>query len=635
MMKSQLELLQMVLEDFGDRCSISTTRDYETVARRLDDEGFSFLTITLPAFGKDFEKSLDCGQINPGRAFTGWKFSGGPRGYLPRFLGGFLGLVFNPSTGRLLDVSEKQIMAIQAIRQITLLYGKINHPCTETRVRAAIRKYIKCEEDVIRNDIELQVNPHVVDSFARIGRLLWAGLLSSIDNSIYAEGVLPKHGPGATADLLRGNAKYDQAEWPARMEEIPGLTHWENLISSESFVDRLVAVNILDPGAERPVRVITVPKTLKTPRIIAIEPTAMQYMQQGILEVMVRQIERDDNARNFVKFDEDGQEINRLLAQEGSAVGRFDPYNPQGFATLDLSEASDRVSMQHVRLLLANHTVLREAVEATRSLKAAVPGNGVIHLSKFASMGSALCFPFEALVFTTVVFLGIETALGRPLRKRDIKSLRGKVRVYGDDIIVPSAYASCVSGALSLFGFEVNHDKSFWDGMFRESCGGEFYAGHDVTVSRVRTDFPTSHRHGDELMSTVSLRNRLAKAGLVRSVRFLDQMLLRITPLPWVSETSALLGRHICLTLEQETDFNTGKTVWPSQSYKYDSDLHRPLVRGGLVEPRSPISNLDDYGALMKWFLKRGEEPFQDVDHLLRAGRPRAVRIKTRWTCPF
>jgi len=121
-------------------------------------------------------------------------------------------------------------------------------------------------------------------------------------------------------------------------------------------------------------------------------------------------------------------------------------------ATLDLSEASDRVSNQHVRLLVKNHRALREAVDATRSRKADVLGK-TIRLAKFASMGSALCFPFEALVFATIVFVGIERELNRQLTQKDIESFYGRVRVYGDDIIVPVEYVESVVRELEALGF--------------------------------------------------------------------------------------------------------------------------------------------------------------------------------------
>jgi len=496
--KSLISLLQCVLIDLGTRCGISTSKDLKTILVRIEHEGWSFLTITLSDFGKDFQKSLDRGHVGSD-LFQGFATTG--RGGIPSFLGGFLRLVFDADSGRLLQ--DPSIEAIRAVRQLTLMWGKMLLDCTPERVDAALDRYLQCEQDVKSADRRLLVSePNRFEDFRRVGRMLWAELFSAVDSRIYNDGVLPKHGPGATADQLRGNAKYDQAVWTERLEVV--FPHWENLIPSESFLQRTDAVRILEPGKEIPVRVITVPKTLKTPRIIAVEPTCMQYMQQGVLSVMVEEFSRHDNARNFVRFE--SQEPNQRLAREGSITGSL--------ATLDLSEASDRVSNQHVRALLGNHRILREAVDATRSRKADVRGK-TIRLAKFASMGSALCFPMEALVFTTVVFVGIERALSRQLTRGMIQSFYGQVRIYGDDIIVPVEVVQPVMEELEAFGFRVNRDKSFWTGKFRESCGKDYYDGHDVSIVRVRRDLPLNRLQTEEVASAVSLRNQLFLAGYV------------------------------------------------------------------------------------------------------------------------
>lgn len=601
-------LFRVVLAEAGTRCSTSTTQDFKTVLRRFEHEGMSFLTITLPQFCSDFERSLDQGRVTRNQ-FTGFSRTG----ELPKFLRGFLELVFDASSGRL--VREPSIWAIQAVRQLTLLFSKVSIRCSPEREQRALAKYMDCEETVRRNDSICLAEPDRLQRFGRIGRMLWADVLSKIDSRVYQEGVIPRHGPGATADKLRSNAKYNQLLWTRRLEEI--FPHWENLIPSESFLDRVDGVTILEPGDELPVRVILVPKTLKTPRIIAIEPTCMQYMQQGILGVIVDEFAKFDNTRDFVMFK--SQEPNQRLARQGSLTGTL--------ATLDLSEASDRVSNRHVSLLLANHRELRRAVDATRSLKADVPGFGLVDLAKFASMGSALCFPFEALVFATAVFVGIEQALKRPLNLWDINQLRGKVRVYGDDIIVPTEYVQPVIAALESYGFKVNAAKSFWTGLFRESCGKEFYAGHPVGVTRVRNLLPMNRQNSVRVVSAVALRNQFFHSGYYAVVEHLDELIGKIIPFPFVewssdtagvvSQSSPLLGRHA--------------HTLPSQEYRHDPHLQRPLVRGVTVRNTIPASVLDDYGALMKHFLKQGLTPFVDERHLQRSGRPVSACITTQW----
>ncbi len=598
-MKSLTFLLRVILQELGDWCHTSTDHDYKTAVARIEHEGVSFLTISLTNFGKDFEKSLDQGYVADDQ-FTGFARTGG----LPRFLGGFLQLVFERGTCRLRD--DYSIDAIQAIRQITLMFGKVALECSDERKKAAIDGYISCEQEV--REFDKLWSESSKEDFDRMGTLLWATPLSNIDLRIYEGEVIPKHGPGSTSDRLYGNRKYEQTSWPERLDAV--FPHWENAIPNARFINESTSATYLEPGQELPVEIILVPKTLKTPRIIAREPSAMQYMQQGILEIFTEEIDADDLASSFIS--NRSQIPNQELARLGSLNGEL--------ATLDLSEASDRVSNQHVRRLFRRFPHLFEAVDATRSRKADVPGYGVQRLAKFASMGSALCFPMEAIVFATVIFLGIEKALNRRLTLKDIKSFKGRVRVYGDDIIVPVEYVSCVVAELEAYGFKVNKAKSFWTGKFRESCGKDYYDGHDVSIIRVRELLPSQRKHVTGIVSTVSLRNQLYKAGFWRTVKALDAMLERIIPFPHVGEESPALGRHSFLGYETE---------------KMCENLHKPLVKAMYVSARLPDSRLDDWPALMKWFLKRGDMPFADRDHLLRAGRPVAVDIKHRWLSAY
>jgi hypothetical protein len=337
----------------------------------------------------------------------------------------------------------------------------------------------------------------------------------------------------------------------------------EYLFPSVSHFLESPPTELIEPGAEMPVRVITVPKTLKTPRIIAIEPAVMQYMQQAILRELVPLLERSDYlCSNFIGFTD--QTPNQEMAREGSLTGEL--------ATLDLSEASDRVSNQLVRCLFSPFTWFSRGLDATRSRKADVPGHGVIRLAKFASMGSALCFPIEAMVFVTLVFYGIEKVLRRPLTNKDLLDFVGKVRVYGDDIIVPVDYVSSVVSTLQDFGLVVNENKSFWTGKFRESCGKEYYDGHDVSIVKVRHLLPSRRNDVPEIISTVSLRNQLNAACAWETVEYLDRHLERFIPLPHVLPSSQGLGRH-----DLSGSYDTDRTC---------PNLQKPLVKAAVVVAR-------------------------------------------------
>ncbi len=594
-MKSLNAFLRVLLQDLGERCDVSTDQDLKRILARVEHEGDSFLTITLPTFGKAFERALADGRVADDH-FAGFSRHGG----LPRFLGGFLQLVFNRSTGVLLD--EPSVDAIRSIRQLTLLCGKVLLPCSDERRSAAFDTFIRCEQEL--EDAMRSLSPEREQAFIRTAKVLFREVFTEVDLAVYNHDLSPRHGPGSTAEKLLGNQKYNLSEWTSRLEEV--FPAGEFALASWSHFTLLDGFRFLEPGDERPVRVVDVPKTLKTPRIIAIEPACVQFMQQALMVKIVEGLESSDSLSPLIGFSD--QIPNREMAREGSISGAL--------ATLDLSEASDRVSNRLVQDLLIHHPHLAAGVDATRSRNADVPGHGVIPLSKFASMGSALCFPFEAMVFLTIVVSRIAWELGTPVTGKLIKSLHGRVRVYGDDIIAPVEFVEAVREELEAFGLRVNVSKTFGSGNFRESCGGDYFAGADVTPARLRRPFPSSLRHTEEIVSACSLRNQLFHLGYAQAVAWLDELLGRILPVyPEVSPDSPALGRH---------------TYEPLQGSRMCVRLHRPLIKACVVKVVTPSDRLDDHGALLKFFLQRKAVPLQS-DHLRYAGRARSARITTRW----
>ncbi len=643
-MKRLMLLLQHVLKDLERRCCVSTALDLKTIEGRVENEGLSFLTITLASLGKDFETNLKSHRANLDRnLYVGFKLR--PNG-TPHLFKEFFDLIFDSQSGRLLE--DPNVEAISALRQITLMWAKMELPCSDARNVSAIDGYLQVEEALLYDhpiygrlqrklgestivwfpDAPARVTSgtgwtHVaVDNdeserreearkrFRLMRTRLFEDVLIRLDKDVAEGNLIPKHGPGSTADRLFANAKYDLREWTERLESV--FPFLDNALPNPKYHQVLESVEHLTPEQERPVKVILVPKTLSTPRIIAIEPTCMQFMQQAISVRLVRYLEDPRYfVSGFIGFRD--QVPNQYLAKEGSLTGRL--------ATLDLSEASDRVHNELVKDLFRSYTNIAEGVQASRSTRALVPGKGVIDLAKFASMGSALTFPVEAMVFLTVVMLGIEDAEGHRLTNEELLNLKGRVRVYGDDIIVPSDYARSVNDALEAYGFKVNVRKSFWTGKFRESCGKEYYDGHDVSLVKLRRELPDSRSNVKEVVSTVETRNQFYMNGMWETCRFLDEEILRLLRYyPIIEETSPLLGRV---------------SVFSAQAERIDKDLQVPLVRGWKKVAKSPISRLDDIGALQKFLLKKGLEPFFDEEHLERYGRPDAVNIKLGWSQPY
>jgi len=633
--KSLMTLWSCVANEYATRCCTSASRDINTVSARFEHEGLGFLAITLADFGKAVQLWLDQGFVVPSDAPSFARSRGRLIG-LPKFLSGFLGRVFDPCSGVLLD--DPDIEAIQALRQLTLMFSKIALPSDDLSVngnqvvspgrqKRAMLEFVECEAEVKVSDSKRTAVQ--LANFARVSDMLFAEVFSRVDELVYKQELLPKHGPGATADRLSSNGKFDQRTWTTRLESI--FPFLEYALPSHSYHCVLESVDFREPDAEIPVRVITVPKTLKAPRVIAIEPAAMQYAQQAVLRELLSFLSQDDILNRMIGFED--QNPNRDMAFKGSLSGDL--------ATLDLSEASDRVSNQLIQTMLRNHPSLLEVVQASRSCRAEVLGHGVIPLAKFASMGSALCFPFEAMVFLTLILLGIEEQLSTSLSRRTISLYVGQVRAYGDDLIVPVKHVHTVVQALESFGMKVNLDKSFWTGKFRESCGREYYAGQDVSIVKVRRLLPTQRQDASGVISMVSLRNQLYMAGLWQSCRWLDSYVRKVIHyFPDVEPSSPLLGRWCFLGYQAED-------VHPT--------LHSPLVKGYYVKSDLPSDSLDGPGALLKYFikseaLKRAEEfppperarndffslsPLADEKHLERSGRPKHVSIKLGRRSPF
>jgi hypothetical protein len=165
-MKSLTLFCHVILDELGMMVGTSTLRDRKTVTERIEHEGISFLTITLPQFARDFERSLEQTWVTDD-LFAGFS----RKGELPKFLGGFLDKVFDRGTGRLwmvLSAMEsivdngmgevratanaptvrESIEAIKAIRQFTLMFAKIDLPCSDARTSAALDQYLSCEREV-------------------------------------------------------------------------------------------------------------------------------------------------------------------------------------------------------------------------------------------------------------------------------------------------------------------------------------------------------------------------------------------------------------------------------------------------------------------------------------------------------
>jgi hypothetical protein len=199
-------------------------------------------------------------------------------------------------------------------------------------------------------------------------------------------------------------------------------------------------------------RITTVPKSSKTDRVIAIEPTGNIYLQKGVGGYFRRCLKRRG-------IDLDNQAVNQGLA----ALAARD-----NLATLDLKAASDTVSRELVYELLPPDWAF--LLDALRSHTALMPDGSKVRLEKWSSMGNGYTFELESLIFW---------ALCDSVREDVMPG--GVLSVYGDDLIVSSTYATRVIELLQFCGFSVNSDKTHITGLFYESCGRHYFNDSEVT----------------------------------------------------------------------------------------------------------------------------------------------------------
>lgn len=255
-----------------------------------------------------------------------------------------------------------------------------------------------------------------------------------------------RFGPGASTGVSgTGSSLSDKYDKPFHMTT-GLLPYYKCLIGERWWEHHRRSKHEIVPGN----KFTTVPKSAKTDRGICVEPTLNMYVQLGIGSFLRERLKR-------FGVDLNSQDRNRHLAREA--------YSKE-LCTIDLSAASDSVSRNLVLLLFSERWV--ELLSICRSDFSEIDSNTIIELEKWSSMGNGYTFELETLIFYAVCATFI------PLEDMH------HVNVYGDDIVIPRKYSAAVIDALNDLGFKVNHQKSFLAGNFFESCGHDYFRGHNV-----------------------------------------------------------------------------------------------------------------------------------------------------------
>lgn len=460
-------ITQLLLNDVASALGLDLSRDAAEMRRRVESEGISFLTKRLPSLGKSLDAFLAGG---PPPVFTGFSLS---KTGVPRFLGKLWEQVYPTVTS---------VDALKHLRQILFVLYKLELPYDDKTVTKVIDSFIQTDAAL---PIHIESDP-VLD--------LAAKLAARIVSRFSIEEMRPSHGPGAVADRLKHWGKMAFKAFYPDVEKVFPFYEW--------FVPSLSAVAERDPSTlleqRRLARVVLVPKDSRGPRLISCEPASLQYLQQGIKDGLVKIIESHPLTKGHVNFTD--QTINRRYALWGSMGA--------GWATLDMKDASDRVSLALVERIFEHVPGFLSYLLSTRSVETELPDGRVVKLNKFAPMGSALCFPVESLVFFLLA-VSVLVCLDGANQTEEMKISRiiRSVWVYGDDMICASKDSEAIVKYFESVGLLFNRSKCCVEGRFRESCGLDAYNGVDVTPIRIKTVMPSClRRNGSALASWCALQ---------------------------------------------------------------------------------------------------------------------------------
>jgi len=455
------------------------------IKSRLDCEGISFLTKSLPKLGKAIDMAL---HSDHPLHVSGFRLR--PDSAIPRFLGWLLEKIFT-SDGYVR--SDPDITTLRHIRQFLYFSYKLKLPYDKETESSVIESFIRTQEELHSLEFPLTVHPIIREARSFITRLFCG---------INVRDIIPRHGPGTVSTGEEVGEKSNFSRIYQHTEMMYPFTEYF-MLGLNQVADQFDWIQSLESLPYGTACVVLVPKDSRGPRLISKEPLELQWIQQGIQKLLYSWIEKHPMTRGFVNFTD--QSINRWLALDSSRTYQY--------VTLDMKDASDRVTLKLVERLFSG-TPLYDALVASRSEFTQLPDGRVVRLSTFAPMGSAVCFPIEALCFyaLAVAVLHIHYYKG---------AKHPPVYVYGDDIIVEREVYPLLLQYFPEVGLKFNLEKCCVAGSFRESCGCDAFRGVDVTPTRLRATWSRRRsRNAEKLVSYVELSNSLWEKGYWGSANY-------------------------------------------------------------------------------------------------------------------
>jgi hypothetical protein len=510
--------------------------DFSYLLKRYENEGDSFLHKTMPALGKALETSLV--RKEPLIVPPGWVLR--KRTQLPRHFYTYFRYVFNDD-GTPLTPGKDSHNAVLLLRQIFLFWSK---ECSNTILGndSAINEFLQ----------RVTTQPHAIKCDSRV-----LGEAKRLLGLVFGDGKSPsvlrlhqfrkepwgRHGPGAVAGHESGVGKWNFGVWPQTPER---LFRWSD--SQTNPLPRVTGI----PSS----RVVCVPKDYRGPRVICIEPKELQFAQQGLMEILMDVAHEHYLTRRSINF----------FNVERSRKMCFDT----SMATIDLKDASDRLSLALVKLIFPRWVY-------KLLVRYRTPCVDKKRLYCFATMGSALCFPIQTLTFWAL-------CLGTSIVHRKEYGNDHRVRVFGDDIQVPLNKAQLVCCTLTSCGLLVNPDKTCLYSDVRESCGEWVYNGFSTIIVKPKT-------------TTISC--------------YAD----------WCSFMDYFKAFHELGMFEIALEYYNAALGYYQPKFRFGKNLQRSEVRVPvLVQGRR--SQLNEYAGLYAWHTRSNTSP---------SSRGTRLRVKWKW----
>jgi len=615
-----LNLFEALFKDFEEVIDLvpgTLKCDFEKITRFVNSRGYeSVFLIRFPQLCKDFEKSLETGleEASVGEFARKGKFT---------ILRPLFDRVFT-SEGYLR--LNSCIESIRAIRQAFKLLKKVRVDCPVSAKMEKIHEFVEIEAGLpipnlcwgsddlyphrllgfpygvpgIAEDLKVVLRVHdqgwsdreFSETIADLRRIQYSADKTFGTFRVSRKDFKPKHGPGAVAEKFR-NSKFEFPSWPPRLDERFPFLEWGCF--------NQLAHELKGCNGQAPAKLIDVPKDYSGPRLIASEPISSQYIQQGIMRA-IRKCLRTSPLRHC--YSPNSQEPSRSLVIRAS--------EDRSLSTIDLSSASDRLSCLVVESIFRCNPDFLMDLNAARTHEIIVPGRPFeLEMRKFAAQGAAFTFPIQTLVYAIIsvgVVLNTFDGIGFNQACR-------MVRVYGDDIIVPTVCHKRVCRVLQALFLKVNDAKSFYLGFFRESCGMDAYKGHDVTPASVLSTFST--RDPSTVMSVVECSNNLYRKGYWNCSTILLQTIPKrmLDRIPAVRDGSNVPLGIVC----------SGKKPLKTRT---NANWQCTEVQVLTVESKLTYSRPEGTHRLFQWFV---EEP--PADRKWSAGVVRSVkaRCRLRW----